>query len=117
MADTIFTTIFTKIINREIPADIVYEDEHCIAFKDVNPQAPTHLLLIPKKPIEKLTDATAEDQALLGHLLIAAGNIAREHGFDNAFRVVVNNGADAGQSVFHLHLHLLAGRALSWPPG
>lgn len=110
-------TIFTKIINKEIPADIVYEDEHCLAFKDINPQAPTHLLLIPKTPIEKLSDANAEQQMLLGHLMLAAGNIAREHGFEDAFRVVINNGEKAGQSVFHLHLHLLAGRPLSWPPG
>lgn len=110
-------TIFTKIINKEIPADIVYEDEHCLAFKDINPQAPTHLLLIPKTPIEKLSDANAEQQVLLGHLMLAAGNIAREHGFEDAFRVVINNGEKAGQSVFHLHLHLLAGRPLLWPPG
>lgn len=110
-------TIFTKIINKEIPADIVYEDENCLAFKDINPQAPTHLLLIPKTPIEKLSDANAEQQMLLGHLMLAAGNIAREHDFEDAFRVVINNGEKAGQSVFHLHLHLLAGRPLSWPPG
>lgn len=110
-------TIFTKIINKDIPADIVYEDEHCLAFKDINPQAPTHLLLIPKIAIEKLSDANADHQLLLGHLMLAAGNIAREHGFEEAFRVVINNGEKAGQSVFHLHLHLLAGRPLTWPPG
>jgi histidine triad (HIT) family protein len=110
-------TIFTKIINKEIPTDIVYEDEHCLAFKDINPQAPTHLLLIPKKAVEKLSDAQNADQTLLGHLMLAAGNIAREHGFEDAFRVVINNGEKAGQSVFHLHLHLLAGRPLAWPPG
>jgi histidine triad (HIT) family protein len=110
-------TIFTKIINKEIPAEIVYEDEHCLAFKDINPQAPTHLLLIPKTPIEKLSDASAEQQSLLGHLMLAAGNIARELKIEEAFRVVINNGAEAGQSVFHLHLHLLAGRPLTWPPG
>src|SRR6188474_3448164 len=103
-------TIFGKIINREIPADIVYEDEHCLAFRDINPQAPTHVLLIPKKEIARLSDATAEDQATLGHMMVAAGKIARELGVDEAFRLVVNNGADAGQSVFHLHLHILAGR-------
>ena len=111
------TTIFGKIITREIAADIVYEDELCIAFRDLNPQASTHVLLIPKKEIKRLADATAEDQALLGHLMIAAGKIARELGVEEAFRLVVNNGAGAGQSVFHLHLHILAGRKFDWPPG
>lgn len=111
------TTIFGKVIRREIPADIVYEDEHCLAFRDINPQAPTHVLLIPKKEIAKLSDAAAEDQAILGHLLLAAAKIARELGVADAFRLVVNNGAEAGQSVFHLHLHILAGRTLRWPPG
>ena len=111
------TTIFTKIINREIPADIVYEDDLCLAFRDVNPQAPTHVLLIPKKEIPRLVDATPEDQALLGHLMITANKIAQQLGVGDAFRLAVNNGADAGQSVFHLHLHLLAGRAFKWPPG
>jgi histidine triad (HIT) family protein len=110
-------TLFTKIINRQIPADIVYEDEHCIAIKDVNPQAPVHLLLIPKKPIDRLSNAQADDQTLLGHLMLAVGKITRELKIDNAFRLAVNNGADAGQSVFHLHLHILAGRAMKWPPG
>ena len=111
------STIFGKIITREIPADIVYEDEHCLAFRDINPQAPTHVLLIPKKEIPRLADATAEDGALLGHLMLAAGKIARQLGVEDAFRLVVNNGAAAGQSVFHLHLHIIAGRGLSWPPG
>lgn len=111
------TTLFKKIIDREIPADIVYEDEQCLAFRDVNPQAPTHVLLIPKKEIPRLADATAEDEALLGHLMLAAGKIARELGMGEAFRLVVNNGAAAGQSVFHLHLHILGGRKLNWPPG
>jgi len=111
------STIFGKIIRREIPADIVYEDELCLAFRDVNPQAPTHVLLIPKQEIPRLADAGAVDQALLGHLLLAAGMIARQLGVGDAFRLVVNNGADAGQSVFHLHLHILAGRPLRWPPG
>jgi histidine triad (HIT) family protein len=110
-------TLFTKIINRQIPADIVYEDEHCIAIRDINPQAPVHLLLIPKKPIDRLSNAQAGDQALLGHLMLAVGRITRELKIDDAFRLAVNNGADAGQSVFHLHLHILAGRALKWPPG
>jgi histidine triad (HIT) family protein len=111
------TTLFGKIIRREIPADIVYEDELCLAFRDINPQAPTHVLLIPKKEIDKLSNARSEDQALLGHLLLAAGKVANQLGVGDAFRLVVNNGAPAGQSVFHLHLHLLAGRKLDWPPG
>lgn len=111
------TTIFGKIIRREIPADIVYEDELCLAFRDVNPQAPTHVLLIPKQEIPRLADAGAVDQDLLGHLLLAAGKVARQLGVGDAFRLVVNNGADAGQSVFHLHLHILAGRPMHWPPG
>jgi histidine triad (HIT) family protein len=110
-------TIFGKVVSREIPADIVYEDEHCLGFRDINPQAPTHVLLIPKKEIPRLIDATPEDEALLGHMMIAAGRIARELGVGDAFRLVVNNGADAGQSVFHLHMHLLAGRPMKWPPG
>jgi len=111
------STIFTKIISREIPADIVYEDELCLAFRDINPQAPTHLLLIPKKEMPRLADAQPDDAALLGHLLLTANAIARQLGVGDAFRLVVNNGADAGQSVFHLHLHILAGRAFKWPPG
>lgn len=111
------TTIFGKIIRREIPADIVYEDDQCLAFKDINPQAPVHVLLIPKKEIDKLGNAGTSDQALLGHLMLAAGKIARQLGVGDAFRVVINNGAEAGQSVFHLHLHVLGGRPFRWPPG
>ena len=111
------STIFSKIIAREIPAKIVYEDDLCLAFHDVNPQAPTHVLLIPKKEIPRLVDASAEDAALLGHLMLTANKIARQLGVGDAFRLAVNNGADAGQSVFHLHLHILAGRAFTWPPG
>ena len=110
-------TLFSKIIAREIPADIVYEDEHCLAFRDINPQAPTHVLLIPKQEIPRLADAQGEDQALLGHLLLAAGKVARQLGMADAFRLVINNGAEAGQTVFHLHLHILGGRPLHWPPG
>lgn len=110
-------TLFTKIINRQIPAHIEYEDEHCIAIRDINPQAPVHLLLIPKKPIDMLANAGSEDQSLMGHLLLAAGVITRRLGVEKSFRLVVNNGAEAGQSVFHLHLHILAGRPLHWPPG
>lgn len=109
--------IFTRIIAREIPADILYEDDLCLAFKDVNPQAPLHFLLIPKKPIVNIADANQEDQALLGHLLLKAGEIAADQGYGDNFRIVTNSGEGAGQSVFHLHLHVLAGRPLSWPPG
>ena len=111
------TTLFGKIIRRELPAEIVYEDEWCLAFRDINPQAPTHVLLVPKKEIDKLSSATPEDQSLLGHLLLAAGKVARKLGVGDTFRLVVNNGSEAGQTVFHLHLHILAGRKLKWPPG
>ena len=110
-------TIFTKIINKEIPADIIYEDELALVFKDIQPQAPTHLLIIPKKPIPKLSDESPEDQELLGHLMLVAGEVSRMLELDDTFRLVTNNGANAGQSVFHLHLHLLSGRPLNWPPG
>lgn len=110
-------TIFSKIIRREIPAEIIYEDDLCMAFKDVNPTAPHHILLIPKKEIPKLADATAEDQAILGHLMLAVGEVTRQLGIEDAFRVTINNGANAGQTVFHLHLHIIAGRPLQWPPG
>ena len=110
-------TLFSKIIDRQIPADIVYEDDLCVCFKDVNPQAPVHYLLIPKKPIERLTDAKSDDQALLGYMMLKAGEIANDAGIGEAFRLVVNNGEGAGQSVFHLHIHILAGRAMGWPPG
>jgi len=110
-------TLFSKIIDREIPADIVYEDEQCLAFRDVNPQAPMHILVVPKKSITMLSDADEEDEALLGHLLTTASKVAKQEGFGGAFRLVVNNGADVGQTVFHLHVHILAGRSLTWPPG
>ena len=110
-------TLFEKIINKEIPAEILYEDDISIVIKDISPQAPTHLLIIPKKVIPKLSDATDEDQDILGHLMLLAGKIADQLGLDETFRFVVNKGAKAGQSVFHLHLHLLSGRPLNWPPG
>jgi len=110
-------TIFSKIIERRIPADVVFEDEQCLAFRDINPQAPQHLLIIPKKPIPKLADAGPEDQMLLGHLMLVAGEVARAQGIGEAFRLVVNNGRGAGQDVFHLHLHVLGGRSFTWPPG
>ena len=110
-------TLFQKIIDREIPADIVYEDDLSIVIKDINPQAPTHLLIIPKKPIPKVSDALKEDKDILGHLMWVAGEVARQVGVEDTFRLVINNGAKAGQSVFHIHIHLLSGRTLSWPPG
>ena len=110
-------TLFTRIIDREIPAQILYEDEHCIAFADINPQAPFHALVVPRKPIAKVADASAEDALLLGQLLLAAGEVARRNGHGDAFRLAVNNGADAGQTVFHLHVHVLSGRSFDWPPG
>ncbi|SFF39992.1 histidine triad (HIT) family protein [Fontimonas thermophila] len=110
-------TLFEKIIDREIPGTIVYEDAQCVAFRDINPAAPVHILLVPRKPIPRLDSASAEDQALLGHLMLTAPKIAAAQGYGDAFRIVINNGAGAGQSVFHLHLHILAGRPLKWPPG
>ena len=110
-------TLFQKIIDKELPADVVYEDDLCLAFKDINPVAPTHILIIPKKQIEKISDSHPEDKELLGHLFLVAGNIARDLGIEDAFRLVVNNGAGAQQTVFHLHIHLIAGREFSWPPG
>ncbi len=110
-------TIFSKIIKREIPADIVYEDDLCLAFRDVNPQAPVHILVIPKKPVTMLADSGPEDESLLGHLLLTARKIAADEGHGDAFRLVINNGEKAGQTVFHLHVHILAGRGFSWPPG
>ncbi len=110
-------TIFSKIIQRQIPANIVYEDDLCLAFRDLNPQAPIHILVIPKKPIPMLPDAVDEDQSLLGHLLLTAKQIAKQEGLDNGYRLVINSGADGGQTVFHLHLHILGGRSLTWPPG
>jgi len=110
-------SIFTRIINREIPADLVYEDDQCIAFRDVNPKAPMHILVVPKKPIARLVDASGDDQALLGHLMLCAAQIASDQGFGEAFRLAINNGEEAGQSVFHLHLHVLGGRSFMWPPG
>jgi len=110
-------TIFTKIINKEIPADIVYEDDLCLAFRDINPQAPVHILIIPKKPLPELNDAGIEDERLLGHLMLAAKIVADQEDVADAFRLVLNNGAGAGQEIFHMHFHLLAGRPFTWPPG
>ena len=110
-------TLFTKIIEREIPADIIYEDDQCLAFRDINPKAPMHFLVIPKKVIPKLTDAEIGDEPLLGHLLTTAAKLAQDEGYGDAFRTVINNGEAVGQSVFHLHLHILGGRDFMWPPG
>lgn len=111
------STIFQKIIDREIPAEIVYEDDRCLAFRDVQPQAPTHVLLIPKKPIVSIDQLANEDAELLGHLWLTIRSLAKELGLANGYRVVVNCGEEGGQTVDHLHFHLLGGRALSWPPG
>ena len=110
-------TIFSKIINKEIPSDVVYEDDLSFAFRDINPQAPVHILIIPKKPIPQLTDAAISDQELLGHLMFVANKVAEMEGVVDAFRLVLNNGAGAGQEVMHMHFHLLAGRPFTWPPG
>ena len=110
-------TIFGKIIRREIPADIVYEDDRALAFKDINPQAPTHILVIPKKNITNLDAATPEDLDLLGHLLLTVKKVAEQAGLSNGYRVVINNGTDAGQTVYHMHFHILGDRPLKWPPG
>jgi histidine triad (HIT) family protein len=116
--DFMSKTLFEKIITREIPAQIVYEDDLVIAFRDIAPQAPTHVLLIPKKPIPRIAEAAAEDQATLGHLLLKAAKIAEDLGLkQNGFRLVFNNGSDAGEAVPHLHCHILGGRKMTWPPG
>ena len=111
------TTLFEKIITGEIPADILHEDEHCIAVRDIDPQAPTHFLVIPKQVITRIGEARHYDQAVLGHLLLVAGKIARSEGLENGFRVVINNGSEGGETVPHLHIHVLGGRQMSWPPG
>ena len=108
--------IFLKIINKELPADIIYEDDTSIAFNDISPQAPVHILIIPKKVIDKLSESTEEDENLLGHLLVVAKKITEEKNIKD-YRLVINNGVEAGQTVFHLHIHILAGRTFGWPPG
>jgi len=109
-------TIFGRILRGEIPCDQVYADEHCLAFRDVAPQAPVHVLVIPRAPIVRLDQAGEEHAGLLGHLLLVAARVARQEGL-TGFRTVINSGAEAGQSVFHLHLHVIGGRPLAWPPG
>ena len=112
------SSIFTKIINREIPAAIVYEDEDCIAFRDIDPKAPVHILLVPKNEIPSLDGVTGDDKWLLGHLLVKASEIARGHGIaDSGYRVVINTNKEGGQEVYHVHLHILGGRQMNWPPG
>jgi len=111
-------TLFEKIVAREIPANIVYEDELVLAFRDIRPQAPTHVLVIPKKPIPRIAEAGPEDQPVLGHLMLKAAEVARQLGLEKSgFRLVLNNGPDAGEAVPHLHCHILGGRAMGWPPG
>ena len=111
-------TLFEKIVAREIPATIVYEDDQVFALRDINPQAPKHVLIIPKKPIPRLAEAGVEDQALLGHLLLKAAEVAGKLGLnEGGYRVVINNGEDGGESVPHLHVHILGGRRMAWPPG
>jgi len=111
-------TLFEKIVARQIPAEIVYEDDRVVAFRDIQPKAPVHILVVPRKPICRVDAAQAEDAALLGHLLLTAAEVARRVGLDSTgYRLVINNGRDGGESVPHLHCHVLGGRALEWPPG
>ncbi len=111
-------TLFQKIAAREIPADIIYEDDICLCFRDINPQAPIHLLIVPKQPIVRISESQDSDQETLGHLLLTAKKVAIQEGFaQSGFRTVINNGSDGGEEVPHLHLHILAGRKLTWPPG
>lgn len=110
-------TLFQKIADREIPATIVYEDALCVAFRDIDPKAPTHILVVPRKPIPSLNDLTENDEQLVGHLQVVAAQLAKKEGLSGGYRTVFNCGPDAGQSVDHIHLHLLGGRHLAWPPG
>jgi len=110
-------TLFERIATKEIPANLVYEDEHVIAFRDIHPQAPTHILIVPRRPIPRIAEATAADHALIGHLLMKAAEVAQQAGLTNGYRLVINNGPDGGESVPHLHCHILGGRPMSWPPG
>jgi histidine triad (HIT) family protein len=111
-------TLFEKIIAREIPAEVVYEDDSVFAFRDIKPQAPVHVLIVPKKPISRIAEAAAADQAILGHLLLKAAEVARKLGLEkNGYRLVFNNGRDSGEAVPHLHCHILGGRPMAWPPG
>ena len=109
--------LFSKIIDKSIPADIIYEDDICIAFRDIAPQAPVHFLVVPRKPIERIATLAEEDESIVGHIHTVIAKLAESENIGDAFRVVSNSGADAGQSVFHLHFHVLGGRTLAWPPG
>ena len=110
-------TLFEKIVAREIPANIVYEDDLVLAIRDINPQAPTHVLIFPKKVVPRIAEATSDDHKLLGHLLLKAAEVAKTLDLKNGYRLVINNGADGGETVPHLHVHILGGRHLVWPPG
>jgi histidine triad (HIT) family protein len=110
-------TLFQKIMDREEPGDILYEDDQCVALRDINPQAPTHVLIVPRKPIPTLDALTEDDEALVGHLFLIAQKVAAEEGLSDGYRTVFNNGPDARQTVDHIHLHLIGGREMSWPPG
>jgi histidine triad (HIT) family protein len=116
MAEPVNETIFGRILRGEIPCDQVYADDQCLAFRDVQPQAPVHILVIPREPLVNLAEAQPEHGPLLGHLLLVAAQVARQEGLEG-FRTVINSGADAGQTVFHLHVHVIGGRPLAWPPG
>ncbi|MDC0145130.1 histidine triad nucleotide-binding protein [bacterium] len=112
------STIFSKIINKEIPAEIVYEDDELLAFNDINPQAPVHILIIPKKEIKTLNDIKPEDQEIMGKMMLLAKDLAKENNIDKSgYRTIFNCNDDGGQTVFHIHLHLIGGRPLNWPPG
>lgn len=110
-------TLFERIIDREISANIIFEDDHCIVFRDINPQAPTHVLVVPRKPIPSLDEVAHDEAELIGHLLLIARRIAADEGLTDGYRVVLNCGSDGGQSVDHLHIHVLGGRKMKWPPG
>ncbi|XP_029961059.1 histidine triad nucleotide-binding protein 2, mitochondrial isoform X2 [Salarias fasciatus] len=110
-------TIFSKVIDKSIPADIIYEDDKCLAFRDISPQAPVHFLVIPRVPIPRISEAKDDDTELLGHLLVVAKNVAKQESLDEGYRVVINDGKHGAQSVFHLHVHVLGGRQMKWPPG
>ncbi|KAM9547264.1 histidine triad nucleotide-binding protein 2, mitochondrial [Salvelinus alpinus] len=110
-------TIFSKVIDKSIPADIIYEDDKCLAFRDISPQAPVHFLVIPRDPIPKISEVKDDDAELLGHLLVVAKNVAKKEALHEGYRVVINDGKHGAQSVYHLHIHVLGGRQLNWPPG
>ena len=110
-------TLFEKIIAREIPAEVVYEDDLVLAFRDIKPQAPVHVLIVPKQPISRIAEAQADHQELLGHLLLKAAVVAKQLDLKNGYRLIINNGVDGGETVPHLHVHILGGRHMAWPPG